>query len=450
MNPFYTSRSAIEAYHDCPRYRFNAYLWEGKGLASVARSIPLVTGSAVHKGVEHLLKRVQIGQYNPETDIDGAVIVAAKQYHDECVDAGFRGRGVETDRQRQFTYDEQIALVEGLIRAWAIAELPKIIDRYRVIGVEREITPIEIAPGVLFQAKVDAEFQELQTGDYYNYSLKTARAWSELAENTYQNDLQGVTETWAVEENARLSNQRIDTVLDMLGSLYLPAPSLAQITQFLNKKKVDKRVMGVRFCILVKGDRKKPTYNADDPNALYITYSPLIRGYKHFSPGAIEWAHSWFYPNGENKSGKSALGKGWEPFNAWELPMGVKGWVSMLASGAIQPDCGDIIKQQVVTPIEYFRNEKEIEEALCEIVAQEAEVKKGFELLEQCKGDQDKTDAIMVSYFPHRRHQCNWRFGGQCEFKPMCWQPEVKTDPIGSGLYQIRTPHHDAERESFR
>ena len=144
----------------------------------VAQSVPLVTGSAVHKGVEHLMNQVRIGT---PPDVEVAVQLATWEYSNSCEKAGFRGKGTTTDRQQLYTFEEQKALVEGLIRAWYLRELPWIIKGYKVIAVEREIEPIEIVPGVLWQTRVDAELQDLESKDYYNYSLKTAKEVAGIA-----------------------------------------------------------------------------------------------------------------------------------------------------------------------------------------------------------------------------------------------------------------------------
>src|ERR1035437_5308000 len=443
MTPFYTSRSAVECYQDCPRYRYNQYFSGGKGLVPVQKSVPLVTGSAVHRGIEHLMCRLRIGQ---EPNVDIAVQEAVRQYVNDCEVAGFSGKGVQTDRQQAYTFAEQKALTEGLIRAWAIAEMPRIVERYKVIAVEREIEPIEIVEGVWFQSRVDAEMQELVSGDYFNYSIKTARGWGEREENSYKSDLQGITEIWAVEQDSLRADNLIDKMVEDLGELdsyhRYPQKNIEQIMGYLGKKKLGKKVTGVRFCILIKGVRKRPDYFGNDPDALMITYSPLIRGYKLITPTEVRYSHSWFYPNAENKSGKSMIGKGWEPFNVWESDISIKQWIEMLASGEVQPECGDVIKQQVITPVEYFRAEGEIEEAIKEVSWQENKIKKTIEHLGNLTNEQE----LIASMFPHVRKHCEFHFGGQCEYKALCWKPEVSQDPVGSGLYQIRTPHHEAER----
>ena len=264
----YTSRSAVEAFQDCSRYRYNQYFLLEKGLTRIQKSVPLVTGGAVHRGVEHCLNRVRIGQ---EADVETAVALAIEQYIKDVEGIGFSGKNLKTDNQQWFTFCEQKALTEALIRAWYKIELPNLVARYKVLAVERDIVPIEMARGISFQAKIDAEFQEIATGDYHNYSLKTCKQWNETMENSYKSDLQGVTELWAVEEDARRQSEAISNVLNQLVMFRdcqtYPEKNLDAITKYLSSKKVDKQISGVRFCFLVKGTRKKPDYFSNDPDA---------------------------------------------------------------------------------------------------------------------------------------------------------------------------------------
>jgi hypothetical protein len=218
-------------------------------------------------------------------------------------------------------------------------------------------------------------------------------------------------------------------------SQHFPAKNLFTIQDWISKQKVGKKVMAIRFCFLVKGKTYNDRY---DEHSLTRTYSPLIRGYRNFTPGGVSYAHSWSYPNPENKSGKGILGKGWEPFNFWESDIKVKDWIEALEQNLIQPECGDILKQQVITPVEYGRNEEEIEEGILEISRQERNVFEG--------NSYEITPDILASYFPHNRKQCHFQFGSKCQYYDLCWDSLVKSDPLGNG-YEVRVPHHDKERE---
>lgn len=437
----YTSRSAIEAFHDCPRYRYLTYHWNGTGIVPLQKSVPLATGTGIHRGIEHLLNRVRIEQ---EPDVETAVGLAVEEYVKDVEKVGFRGNDLQSNRQQWFTFCEQKALIEALIRVWHLVELPEIVRRFKVLAVEREIDPIEITPGVWLQAKVDAEFQDKASGDYLNYSIKSMKQWDERAEASYMQDLQGITEGWAVEEDSRRLVRKWKELVDAakeLGFAHGPR-NLVEIAKYLGARQpTEKRVMGVRFCILVKGKQYNPEYNAE---SVLTTYSPLIRGYKNFTPTSQNFAHSFTYPDPNNQSGKGRLGKGWEPFNVWESEFGVRGWIQALASGQIQPNCGDILRQQVFSPPEFFRDAEEMAEGIMEIAYQEARIATALEDI--------KTHErfVLAQTFPHIRKHCEYHFGGQCEMKAVCYKPEVRADILGSGLYQIRVPHHEAEKESLR
>jgi hypothetical protein len=452
----FTSRSMVEAYQDCPRYRFNLSFLSGKGLTRVQKSVPLVTGGAVHRGVEHLMNRVRIGAIDEKTpiqndspDVNTAVDLAVQQYVAEVEGVGFTGKQLQTDKQQWFTFNEQKALTEALIRTWYLVELPIIVERYKVLAVEREIEPIELVPGVMWQAKIDAELQERGTGDFHNYSLKTCSEWNKRMEESYASDLQGVTEIWSAEEDAKRANGRLDKAIAEIQAyadgMKIAPKQLVDIAVYLTKKKVDKKISGIRFCFLVKGKWMVPPI--DDPEAVKVTYSPLIRGYKNITPSGVGYAHSWNFPNPDNKSGKGALGRGWEPFNVWETEFGVKGWIEMLVKGEIQPECGDVVKQQVVTPIEFSRNDAEIEEAMEEVTKQEEMIEFQLRQLDAMGTNPKATKSIMSRVFPHNRKHCYFSYGAQCPYLQLCWQPEIAADPVGSGLYEIRKAHHSYERE---
>jgi hypothetical protein len=297
---------------------------------------------------------------------------------------------------------------------------------------------------------VDMELKERASGDLFNYSLKTCKQWGERMENSYKQDLQGITEIWAIEQE---SIARVDEWTNLVRAVEQQIQyaggrdkNLQMMKEYLIKKLPQtKRVMGTRFCFLVKGPRKKPEYNMED-TALYITYNPLIRGYKNIGPATINYAHSWRYPNPENKSGFSILGKGWEPFNLWESDITIKDWVNALFTEQVQPECGNPVKGVVITPTEGFRDDREIRMAISEIRYQERNIEIALEHFSE-ESEVEGQQYVLDEYFPHYRGTCEFYFGEQCSYYGLCWKPEIAVDPLGSGLYQIRTPHHVAELE---
>jgi hypothetical protein len=135
--------------------------------------------------------------------------------------------------------------------------------------------------------------------------------------------------------------------------------------------------------------------------------------------------------------------------------MEIKDWIRMIASKEIQPECGDIIKKQVVTIGEVFAKQEEVKHTLAQITEQESVLASTYEC-ESYKAESNKTEGnnFLDNYFPQYRHSCY--YPTTCEYLPIChlkdWKgdsvnKDVRGDPIGSGLYKWRVPHHKAEKE---
>lgn len=55
------------------------------------------------------------------------------------------------------------------------------------------------------------------------------------------------------------------------------------------------------------------------------------------------------------------------------------------------------------------------------------------------------------SHFPQHFNQCDeWsKYRRPCSWRDCCWAPGVQRDPVGSGLYVIRQPHHEPEAKAL-
>ena len=366
-----------------------------------------------------------------------AVQIALTTYTALVVESGFTRDKLHTDRQQEYTYQEQLALTEQLIRAWAYTELDQLIRRFKVVAVEREIAN-HLTDSIILLTRVDAELQDRQDDSFFNYSLKTTK-WFD--ERSYKHDLQGPMEIWGVENHIYESNQGIHNVLDAIercNDSFIRIPKMEDIKKYYqSKRQQPKKVSGVKFCYLVKGRWEQD--DKFDENSLWKTKSPLIRGYKNITPSGVEYAHTLYYPNSENKSGKGRLGKGWEPFDVWtEQGITLDSWCQALLNQTIQPECGDVLRNEVVrTPIEYFRSEEEINRVINEVGHQESRI-----------ANANPPERMLNIVFPRYYHSCHYPY--DCSYIPICWKEsekgDISEDPIGSGLYQIRTPHHEGEK----
>jgi hypothetical protein len=71
-----------------------------------------------------------------------------------------------------------------------------------------------------------------------------------------------------------------------------------------------------------------------------------------------------------------------------------------------------------------------------------------------CRGlrEHEMTDAVresqMDKWFPLNDDHCLRFWGHPCPFEGLCFCGEVEVDPLGSGLYQRRVPHHTLELDA--
>lgn len=114
----------------------------------------------------------------------------------------------------------------------------------------------------------------------------------------------------------------------------------------------------------------------------------------------------------------------------WEYHGGIFEWVKELgpeAAEAIFPHSRPI-----------FLNERLLEDLIRARVKRETEI---YAVREACQGDRE----LRTEFFEPRYSSCRPLFGSPCPYLEACHNAQVNTDPIGSGLYTVRVPHHELE-----
>lgn len=114
----------MQAYRNCPRYRYLHYHHDGLGLARTAVGLPLATGIAVHEALAALL----VGA-SPED----AITQGWTAYLTEIE------RGIVSTLVTPAFLAEQKAMLTGLLYAWATVRLPVLLRDYQPVLVEREM-----------------------------------------------------------------------------------------------------------------------------------------------------------------------------------------------------------------------------------------------------------------------------------------------------------------------
>lgn len=484
-NIFYTSRSAIETHQRCPRRRYYGYLYQGRGISRVAASIPLVTGTHVHLGLEHIFKQFQSWDMKKvivtpemvEHEVDTACNNAVESYRKELKGRGFIRVTKEAEGDsdyNQYTIDEQCALCEALIRAFSIQVLPKMLGEYKILDVEREETftlTSKQDTDIILQGKVDVILQSKESEGVTLVSFKTAKQYDSdpRVEKNASHDNQGISETLCIRERFKKEeevNKEFFRILNEVGNK-APDWAMANVNKlgvWCNNHEKKLHIEGVQMVYLLKGKR----YESEKGSGKYIDISPLIRGYRKVNQDedGYDYAWSWDFANPYNKSGKGKLGGKWERFDVWtDFEGGVKGWIELLCSHiegpngemipVIQPEAGFCIVKQIVMPALISRGDEEIESWVRQIKVQETEIFQNVDTLQNEIGNATPIDYILDEMFPMYRHSCH--YPSDCEFVDICYDSEVRENPLavshpvtGETLFRYRTPHHTPEEEQHK
>jgi hypothetical protein len=420
---FFTSRSAIIARQRCPRFRWLKYHYNGTGLQKTRLNIPLSTGIYTHVGMKLLLEGV-------------APLAAAEQslaLYDEEVTR--RGLEVEQTEDQFFVAAEQRAILEAFVWLAHYRVIPDLRRDYEVVEVEKDdwfLLYEDASMVVVVETRGDALLREkaqyvntvpdgVQPGasDLYVLSWKTAKQWDKRKLRDARVDMQGISEAYATE------------------------------------LRLQESVLGVKMVHLIKGVRREDTYRP----GLWTTRSPLIRPWMRSTGPSPEFAWSWEWedPNeinpGTGRYVKHTLGKGWKPtFIPDVMPM--REWIEMLHSKAVQPEAGDCLEKQYVTPMPEARSEAQKKAWLRQTTGQEVEMAQALIALDgvsKSQAPEDVEEALDLM-FPQYTHSCT--YPAECEMFQICHGGEdaqEASELLGEeavnpmSLYQAREPHHPGE-----
>lgn len=139
---------------------------------------------------------------------------------------------------------------------------------------------------------------------------------------------------------------------------------------------------------------------------------PYVWGYKS---GDV-WRHDYKY--------------GWDHAPVWDYPGGIEKWVLELGE--------DLGTSLFPSSAPIFMDPRLLEALIRERTIRQREIEDAKEA--------SKTDLLeRERHFPHRFMNCKPVIGSPCPYLDCCFNREVGADPLASGLYVPRTPHHDVE-----
>lgn len=426
---FYTSQSATSCHQTCHRRRWFQYHYLGHGITLTSQSVPLLQGSCVHEAIELMVKKY-IKTKQAEIDIDYGVEVGIRKYWTDVKQHGLTGTPT-TEQDRVIR--EQVALVEVLIRLWVMMEWPIIKAYYKIIAVEFEIQ-YPIGDDIIFQSKPDMLLIHRGSGSLVNYSLKTLKGIFKNTEETYAVGNQSITEPWCT-------------------SWYLNR-KFGELAKDSHTK-IPTTSTGIRFCYLIKGDRKEATKGNKD----YYTNNPFLYAWRKVGLTQVEYAWNFYTNNPNNKSGYGRLGKGWEEFTVFDDSLGVEAWMLMLREGIVDPDLhdrkGTVFEQHIHGQAEVYVPQHIAEDRMFQLEEIEKEIWKRIREL-QGDFDVDLNSGWLGAFFPMNTQACF--FPQDCDYLPICangnrhYRQEIADNPLSSEfgpLYQIRVPHHKSEKEYY-
>lgn len=420
----YTDRSRIEEFQRCPRKRFWSYHYKlptmlHAGLQPAKPALELTVGSAVHKGVEWLLLLELPGPNIVDCDtnaLDHAIARGLEEF-DAAWQPWLESADNYSNNEPQLSYQllEARALIEGLIAAFYYAPtgLRLLTENYEILAVEQEIS-VPLTDWLVLNSRPDAILRHRRTGQYFPWSLKTAKKWTDQTNEQAEVDNQGISESISTEW--------------WLNNVYVPGniPGGASAP-------IDWQCAGVLMCYLIKGEKRQ-----DELDQIYKTASPLIRPY--FNTGAFDptdltqyaptnkWTcteeHEWkgarfgYQVNGKNgcPGGKNHMrGDSWQQVNIWEQGVRVQDWVRELFEQ--QPELGEKFVQ---VPAPYRREREELVSWIRQVEYQEYELQNSTLWVNTSLAEGNDCQALVVldQGFPMARTSCTYPW--RCTYYNVC------------------------------
>jgi hypothetical protein len=281
---------------------------------------------------------------------------------------------------------EQQQLCRSLLWGFGKVVWPDWLQHFDKVAVEQELEMEH--QGVVYMMRPDLLLREKTTGDLWYPDFKTyAAAWG---------------------------NRKWMHALQQ------------QLTVLACEKATGERMAGAWVQGLYKGSMRNGKL-----------YHPLMYGYrKHGSPG--------LYPTQYSIKRKP----GFERFPTTEFQgtaaiptTGIEGWIewlnvtdSSVVAGCFPRTQPIFVNHEMMQDFLRQRGERE------KIIASFAErVREGV-----CT-EQEGLDSI----FPQNFSECEAQWGA-CPYLECCWNKQVRKDPVRSGMYTSRVPHHKMERDLLR
>lgn len=503
MTDLYTSRTPALEYQRCKRKRYLSthFPTGGKvaGLEPVRQSVALTVGGCFHEAAAYLLAHCTLEVPSVWREGEDVAVAIALEKFNRAAAAGLELEAGETLAQAQAAattperlaefgavsqeetaalatlvsngaseFDrylalEQAALLEGLVRAWARRGLPRLLEEYEVLEVEREgrwrLSDVALKNDsgeyeeylLWFLSRPDALLRHRQTGDLALQSFKTTGQWDRRKEKDAQRDVQGLTEVVEVEQRLGEWWQVVQVHKRADGEAKGDPEVVGHsMYQYLASLPAPPRISAIRYEYLLKGERESKSRLAKGLSERVgfearVQQSRLC--YLWVKPGMTiadaELAHSFSWTDAEGKERKLAW-QHWQQAPVWEQPGGVKAWIDLLDQNAVQPEIGrDVLAEVAMPPMLVYRQDDDLLDVVEQLEAQETAIAQDVAAVAAAQDDGARRSELNRR-FPQSRSACSWP--GECIFVPICFGgADARRDPMGTGRYKQRVPNHPLE-----
>jgi hypothetical protein len=152
----------------------------------------------------------------------------------------------------------------------------------------------------------------------------------------------------------------------------------------------------------------------------------LYKGYE--KDGRLIHPYVWAYRNPDHSDQWSMeWRRGWEHAPVWEYQGGIREWVERGGEEASQ--------KTFIWSAPIFHDPRMIENLVNRREAREREIRG---IREEAQRDRELRNL----YFEQRFINCSPVIGGACPYAAACFNKTINEEPLKSGLYIPRTPHH--------
>lgn len=439
-----TSNSAYQTYMTCPRKRWWAYEALSKpeagvrGLERQRMSLPLSTGGWCHRVAQGLfviasggdmsgLWQELMAEAHPVAAdalnslpamptglsttqwIGECVIGYGSEAHSRGLDLGLQMDGsLPEEKFVERTIEEQSALLEAFGWAFLRVRLPRLLEEYELVDVEREEYTL-LSGDVGLQSRCDAVLRRKSDGRLFIYNLKTSGNPDKRWKDSFEVDAQLMTETLAVER--RLGERVYGVIIDGF----------------------DK---GMRVEMDFTTFKERPK---DGAEKWYGQRSRLIYGYKcEDIPGR---------PTLYDFEGTTR--KGWGKFAVWQERFECSNQIADWGRSPVAYWVNWLPVEQVesvfITLPPIMRSDRAVESAVRQIVSTERRIRKDREQVERqemvIEGPNDISVIVDLDIaFPQSFKSCI--YPSRCSYFEIC-HGSAGDDPQSNG-FQPRTSNHPA------